>query len=358
MKLVLTGGFLGSGKTTAITEACKHLMSKGKRVAVITNDQGDQQVDSAFTKSLGINTREVSNGCFCCRYDELEAHINSLKAEHHPDVVFAESVGSCTDLVATIAKPLRQFNPEIKVTISIFADASLLSSILEGQSSFFDESVRYIYKKQLEEGDLIILNKIDLLSREQISLIDRTIRDEYPGKKVIHQSSLERKDVLKWLDEVDGIVLGGKRTSLTLDYDVYGDGEAKLAWLDERLVIHSPLGHAGFAARQIIRSIFNQLKEKEIIIGHLKFFAETDRWSNKISMTSSTTSADFRMSAEDVYEIILLINARVQTDPATLQNIVDQVIDNVGSSGSCTIITEKLSSFKPGYPQPTHRMGN
>jgi G3E family GTPase len=52
MKLFLIGGFLGSGKTTAIVNACQHLIKKDQRVAVITNDQGDQQVDMHLSKAL------------------------------------------------------------------------------------------------------------------------------------------------------------------------------------------------------------------------------------------------------------------------------------------------------------------
>lgn len=50
MKLHLVGGFLGSGKTTAIINAAKKLMKDGKRVGVITNDQGRYLVDTAFSK--------------------------------------------------------------------------------------------------------------------------------------------------------------------------------------------------------------------------------------------------------------------------------------------------------------------
>ena len=45
MKLIITGGFLGSGKTTAIQQACGLLLSEGRRVAVITNDQGEVFID-------------------------------------------------------------------------------------------------------------------------------------------------------------------------------------------------------------------------------------------------------------------------------------------------------------------------
>ena len=190
MKVVLVGGFLGSGKTTAIVHACQYLMAQGKRVAVITNDQGDQQVDSAFTRSLGINTREVSNGCFCCRYVELDRHLQSLLEEIKPDIVFAESVGSCTDLVATITKPFQISKPDMNVVISVFADADYLTSLIEGRASFLEESIRYIYKKQLEEADIIVLNKIDLLTKSQLATAHNVILRENPGKKIIHQNSL------------------------------------------------------------------------------------------------------------------------------------------------------------------------
>ena len=356
MKLVLTGGFLGSGKTTAIVHACQHLMAKGKSVAVITNDQGDQQVDSAYTKSLGINTREVSNGCFCCRFDELESHLRNLVEESIPEVVFAESVGSCTDLVATIAKPLRLFKPDINVVISVFADASLLTSLLEGRASFLEESVRYIYKKQLEEADIIILNKIDLLTESQRASAQSIIQNEYPGKTIIHQNSLKNEDVLAWIDLLDKFAFREDRDSLKVDYNVYGDGEARLAWLDKSIIIKSPLGNGGYIARHVIRSIFNSLKQQQFTIGHLKFFAQTDQWTNKISITTANTSADFKINEEDIKELRLLINARVQTDPATLEALIDGVIKSALMSEACTIITEKQSAFSPGFPIPTHRM--
>jgi G3E family GTPase len=355
MKMILTGGFLGSGKTTAIVQACQHLMAEGKRVAVITNDQGSQQVDSAFTKSLGINTREISNGCFCCRYDELDQHLNSLEVESHPEIVFAEPVGSCTDLIATIAKPLQQFNPGIAIIISVFADASMLASLIEGRSSFLEESVRYIYKKQMEESDLIILNKIDLVSTEQLDLINYTLRTEYPGKPIVHQNSLRIGDVVKWLSILDDFSPHRKRNSLTLDYDLYGNGEAQLAWLDQSIIIQSPLGNGSFIARQIIRSIFNQLQQQNFTIGHLKFFLETDQWSEKISFTTASTSADFMISHDNIQQLKLLINARVQTDPKTLEILINRVLDNVKASGECTLTTLQNSSFAPGFPRPTYR---
>ncbi|HZB15001.1 MAG TPA: GTP-binding protein [Chryseolinea sp.] len=355
MVLVLTGGFLGSGKTTAIVAAARLLMAQGKRIAVITNDQGDQQVDTAFVESLGITTREVSNGCFCCNYNQLDSHLQSLQENEQPDYIFAESVGTCTDLIATLAKPLQDFRPEIKVLITIFADAALLSSILEGRSTFQEDSVRYIYKKQLEEADLLVINKMDLVSDGQSKRIDEVIKTEYPGKKILYQSSLRDVDVSSWLKNIEEFNAIG-RDSLTIDYEVYGEGESKLAWLDKNITISTNNEDAVFVVQRTIGYIVDQIQSRHIIIGHLKFFIDTGDFSQKVSVTTTTTGRDVKLRPAAAKRVNLLINARVETDPATLEKLVDDVLLNVQSIHQCKIDHGKWSIFKPGFPRPTYRI--
>src|SRR5687767_3566513 len=152
MQVYLIGGFLGSGKTTAIQKACTTLQRKGVRVGVVTNDQGQQLVDSGYMAGFNIPVEEVTNGCFCCNYSDLEQRIQHLQAVHQPEIIFAESVGSCTDLVATVLHPLQQFHPDIRVAIAVFADACVLPALLKGSRILHDQ-VKYIYKKQLDEAD-------------------------------------------------------------------------------------------------------------------------------------------------------------------------------------------------------------
>ncbi len=356
MKLVLTGGFLGSGKTTAIVQAAQQLIRLNKNVAVITNDQGDQQVDSTFVKSLGIATREVPNGCFCCNYQQLDTHLQSLQKTNHPDIIFAESVGSCTDLIATIAKPLHIEKPEIEIVISIFADADLLSSLLEGRISFVEESVLYIYKKQLEEADLLILNKKDLLSPKQLEDLNNIIKSEYPGKIILHQNSLVEQDISRWLEAMDQFTGLAKRNSLKIDYDVYGEGESKLAWLDKSITINTFHREALAVASKIIGSIFNQIQAHRLTIGHLKFFVETDNYTEKISFTTTSTSADVKLKDHEVNSVNMLINARVETLPGTLEKLIDKILLSAEVAYNCTIVSGKWVAFKPGYPRPTHRI--
>ena len=104
-RFILLGGFLGAGKTTALLRLARTYAGQGLRVGVITNDQADDLVDTGTFRAAGYETEEVPRGCFCCRFDALLEAAGRLDA---PDVLLAEPVGSCTDIVATVIRPLEQ----------------------------------------------------------------------------------------------------------------------------------------------------------------------------------------------------------------------------------------------------------
>jgi Ni2+-binding GTPase involved in maturation of urease and hydrogenase len=342
MTIHLLSGFLGSGKTTAIEQACRLLQKKNIPVAVITNDQGAQLVDGGLFTQLGIPSREVINGCFCCNYGDLDTHIRSLVRSAQPAVVFAESVGSCTDLVATVLKPLLQQHPEWRPTVSVFADARLLTD----DPLAFDPAVRYIYWKQLEEAQVIVITKIDLL-KNKIPL-QQKMQTLYPGKTILYHNSFDEADINHWLSILDSIP-ATNLPSLEIDYDLYGAGEAKLAWLDQQLEIHSPTENAGAAAI----ALFQQLSTIPYPIGHLKCLIDK---KTKLSFTA-TGSTDRPFIPQPAPNASLLINARVLTEPAILSNFMAEGIKNIEDAYACTIHSIRESCFQPGYPRPAHRIG-
>ena len=102
---MLVGGFLGAGKTSLILAAARVLERQGLRAAAILNDQGDDLVDTRIAREHGLAADQVAGGCFCCRFSDLLEAAERLEA-YEPDVIFAEAVGSCTDLAATVLRPL------------------------------------------------------------------------------------------------------------------------------------------------------------------------------------------------------------------------------------------------------------
>ena len=351
MTIHLISGFLGSGKTTAIQQAVRLLMEEGVPAGVITNDQGSTLVDGGLFNHLSIPNREVINGCFCCNYHDLESGIGSLMETNHVKVVFAESVGSCTDIVATVLKPLLQRRPVATVTLSVFADGRLLQMMLEDQGSF-DETVRYIYKKQLEEAGVIVVTKVDLMTAEQLQEIKNRLQLIYPSKTLIFQNSFLQQDIHNWLTFLNTGVSANQLSSLEIDYDYYAAGEAKMAWLDESMEMFSADANAMQIAEAIINGIFQKVKDEQVPIGHLKFLVDD---TIKVSFTSCD-ELPIVLPAQQVSRVSLLINMRVETAPPRLVQIINDVMEETKHAAQCTIIVNNQSAFQPGYPTPAFRL--
>lgn len=359
MNFYLVNGFLGSGKTTAIVQACQQLIRQKIRTAVITNDQGSQQVDSVYIQSLSFSNGQVSKGCFCCRYDALQEIISSLSAVEKPQTFFAESVGSCTDLVATVAKPFAMHHKDARIVVSVFADAALIHSIMKGTSAFIHESVQYIYRKQLEEADIIVVNKTDLLQQEELNFVKDILATTYSSKKMICQNSFNKSDIESWIATLDNFETLAHRKSLKIDYDTYGQGEAMLAWFDQKLSLHTSAPVAAKTTIQLVSLIFKHICAAGYTIGHLKFLLIAGAWNKKISYT--TNGMEERIDEEKIpacNHAELLINARVQTGHSMLQQIIAQAIEEIMTSKGCRIVNHGFESFEPSFPEPLYRIAD
>jgi G3E family GTPase len=354
LKLHVLSGFLGSGKTTAIQLATMELVRKKVRTAVITNDQGMKLVDSAFFRKEGVPFRQVVNGCFCCNFSKLASSIHSLVENEHPEEIFAETVGSCTDLVATVIRPLLERHPGTALSFSVFADARLLYLVLSGNQDIFQENVRYIYLKQLEEATLIIVNKIDLVSQGLLGELKKMLSQKYPGKRLLFQNSLRKESIRVWLETIHGPESTRGLPPLEVDYDRYAAGEASLAWLDQEVEIVSAGETAGEEAIRFANTLYSRLRQGGHPIGHLKFIVDEEM---KISFASmSDPLVEESLFQKKAARIKLLINARVETDPETLESIVSGVISQTERSTGNKIFTLCKSVFQPGYPAPEFRI--
>ncbi|RYZ44792.1 MAG: hypothetical protein EOP49_26440 [Sphingobacteriales bacterium] len=360
-KLYLVNGFLGSGKTTAITAAADLLMQQGINVGVVTNDQGHQLVDTSYLVSKNIPADQVVNGCFCCNYHDLVAAITRLQQTCSANTVFAESVGSCTDLVATIIKPMNAAGGGRDIVITVVADAVMLTSMLNA-SMLFDKTIVYIFQKQLEEADIILVTRKDLFSSEKLARLLQQVQDRYPGKFCMAAGPDPMNDrsgysgIHEWL-ELLYMFPSAERNSLQVDYDLYAAGEAALAWFDLEIIVRSAANNADTLSYRLANKIFTELRHRKLQIGHLKCYLHHQSTPVKISFTNSTdTLCNVPASGDPCPSQKLLINARVETSPSMLSSIIWQALEEFQIENSCSIDFGPARSFKPGYPEPVHRI--
>ena len=355
MNLHIVGGFLGSGKTTAIIHAARALMDTGQVVGVITNDQGKYLVDTAFVRLSDLPAVEVTGGCFCCNYDDLDGRLNQLIESTHPDVIFAESVGSCADVVATVVKPLLELrggrDKAVRpASFSVFTDARLLRRRLLDLEMPFSDDVVYIFDKQLEEAGLIVVNKTDLLSEMVLEQLVGLLAARFPEKPYLLQSSLSAAGVQPWLERIQSGEIELPQAALSIDYERYGAGEAKLAWLDEEVHLDIPAGQ-GFALRSILQNLVQVFAARGAGIGHLKFFLQAGDQGAKISIPTLAEPGWEEHIPQLAGPVTLLVNARVEMPAAALRVLLADVL---GSSGLSHTIRGG-NAFHPSPPKPTHR---
>lgn len=360
----MIGGFLGAGKTTAVAKLAQYLAAQGKRVGLITNDQGRELVDTKMLRSLGFNTEEISGGCFCCRFNSLVDAAQNLTSGSEPEVFIAEPVGSCTDLVATVTYPLRRiYGDSFRIApLSVLVDpirARRVLGLAEGGS--FSEKVLYIYKKQLEEADILVINKRDLLSAEEVDELATTLRTTFPHAKVITASA--RHDI--GLDEWFTALLAGTqatRRTMTVDYDIYADGEALLGWLNATVDLKAADGvEADAILSSLAKSVHLRLQSQNAEVAHFKMtLSSQDALSGEVAIINLVRN-DYvpelcQQLDDEVNRAQIIVNLRAEAPPEDLANVLEaSLMETAIAFPGVSLTLEHKEFFRPGRPTPTHR---
>ncbi len=358
----MIGGFLGAGKTTSVAALAQRLSDEGQTVGLITNDQGRELVDTAMLRAKGFATKEIPGGCFCCRFNSLVDAADKLTEQTRPDVFIAEPVGSCTDLVATVAYPLRRiYGDDFSIApLSVLVDpirAARIFGLSDGGN--FSEKVIYIYRKQLEEADHIVINKIDLLKPEALVALRDKLSKEFPNAEVLQVSTQNNEGLDEWFARItDAEQIA--RTVMEVDYKIYAEGEALLGWLNATVQLSAPEAfEAKPVLQQLASDIQKQLQEQTVEIAHLKMTLSPDSTIGGQIAIINLVRNDFvpELSADlnaPIGSGQLIINLRAEGDPELLREVVTNAVDNMPASIFAKL--DHLEHFRPGKPEPTHRV--
>ncbi len=358
-RYVMIGGFLGAGKTTAVAAVAQHFAAQGLRVGLITNDQGSELVDTTMLRSRGFATEEITGGCFCCRFSTLTDAAQKLTDTTRPDVFIAEPVGSCTDLVATVTYPLRRIYGDAFTIapLSVLVDPVRAERFLGlASGGKFSDKVTYIYRKQLEEADIIVITKTDVLDAARALAVAARLAEEFPHAEILALSVRTDDGLAPWIDR---LATGeqSQRATMEVDYELYAEGEALLGWLNATVQLAAPSGFDSDATLKMIASgIQTRLAGAEI--AHLKMTLSPDSGLGDIAAINLVRS-DFvpELSLtldEPVQSGQLIINCRAEAAPEAIRDAVQATIAALNTT-AMTAKLEHLEFFRPGKPQPTHR---
>lgn len=344
--LVVVGGFLASGKTTLILAAARELERRGLKCAVLFNDQGRALVDSAYAAASGLSAGQVVGGCFCCRLSDLVAQIHELRA-FAPDVVFAEPVGSCTDLAATVLRPLSTLEwkdgmPFRVAPLTVLADPIRVRALLEESAN---PALRFLFEKQIQEADLVCFTKSDLYA-------------DVPQLEAPHIRQLSARSgqgVAAWLDEVlsGGIAAAGRQ--LEIDYARYAQAEAALAWLNLRAEfrLREPQSPA-----MVLGPLFDEIHAALAASGapvvHMKAMVTAPTGCVKVAVAApgEEPAVEGALNASPADRLQILLNLRCVGEPEMVRGIVERPLRRFGAQ-----LTElEIDCFSPAAPVPELRI--
>ena len=356
-RLILVGGFLGAGKTTLLWEAAQRLASRGLRVGLVTNDQAPELVDTAFLARGGLTVAEVNGSCFCCNFQGLLDAISQVRSAADADVIIAEPVGSCTDLSATIVQPLKEhLRRELVISpLSVMADPLRLTNILGGGTADLHPSAAYIFRKQLEEADIAVISKGDLLNPAERAALEASVVSAYPKAGVRCVSAKTGAGLDGWLDEVMTRSDAGQRI-VEVDYDIYAEGEAVLGWLNATMTLEGGSTPWVPFVRSFLGGLSQDLERAGAAVGHIKIMLETRTGFVICNLTGKGETLSLRGEVVDSREARLTLNARVQMSPEALERIVQARLALV-RSGQMAVSMLAWRCLSPGRPTPTHRYG-
>ncbi len=363
-RYIMIGGFLGAGKTTAMVRLATHLGATGARVGLITNDQSSGLADTRIAEHAGFPVHEITGGCFCCRFDSLVEAARHLARETAPEVFIAEPVGSCVDLKATVSYPLRRLYGEsfTVAPYSVMVDPVRAARVLGLEPGRpFSPKVRYVYEKQLEEADIIVVNKIDLVLAARLTALNAALEARYPHARLFAVSARDGDGLGAWFDAVLGAPDAGA-SDLPIEYDVYAEGEALLGWFNATVQVSGEPFDGDAWLLAVVEDIRTTLRGRAVEIAHLKATLTPEASSGslaavQVTRTDETPTASWHLDGP-ITSGELILNLRAEGDPELLRAAgLDAVASRARLARlAATVVHEE--HFRPGRPVPRHRMSS
>ena len=336
IRFMVVSGFLGAGKTTTMIALAEHMNKTFGETAIIANDLGANLVDTNLTQTSGCTVAEIASGCICYQMDNTVDQIRRLRDEDGAVFVMSDIPGCGVGALDHVYHRLATDNAD-EFTLSPFTvvvDPERLRMIMPERADInLPEELVYLLKLQLEEADLVVLNKADLLAPEDVERYVDFLHAACPDIPVMVISALERTGIEDLAEFIATHETALKNFSVRNNQE-FADAEAKLTWYNRRLYLKTNDGgkiDCNAVVDDLIESIRMGLIEKKRNVPHLKTFATSGNGDfNKASLIGVDYDVEYAQQFLRPHKNLrMIVNARAVCESRPLARLMDDALDEV-----------------------------
>ncbi|HAA37836.1 MAG TPA: cobalamin biosynthesis protein P47K [Firmicutes bacterium] len=186
MKIVILGGFLGSGKTSVVIQLAKYVVGdnpeQATKVVIIENEIGAVSIDDKVLRAGGYEVQNMFSGCVCCTMSgELVLGLHNIIRDLNPELIIMEATGVAYphNIRETILRSL----PDLDCRVTCVTDAQRWKRLLK--------PMEMLLKDQLDSAEVILINKVDLVDAETLAEVEASIKTFNDQAQFFRISALE-----------------------------------------------------------------------------------------------------------------------------------------------------------------------
>ena len=354
-KYMIVSGFLGSGKTTSMIAMARVINRKYGQAGIIANDLGAKNlVDADLTRTADVDIAEITGDCICYVTEDLVDRINRL-AHNGADLVMSDIPGCGIGGLDHVYLPLKEgYADQFELLpFTCLVDPERLRMVLPEKADIhLPEEMRFLLNAQLAEADLIVLNKTDMLTPEEIAFDVDFIQKAYPGIPVMTMSARTGEGVEAVVDYVMEHRSPAQHREIGYGSDEFNAAEAQMCWYNRRFFARQRDEH-DIDFNQVVDDYMEAIREGLIEarrnVPHLKLFAagEGDDFV-KVSMVGVDYDLEYERKLQKNYAAMsIVVNARAVCESEIMGEVMEDAIDVIKAKHNlkCNIIFTECFGF-------------
>ncbi|WNY27766.1 GTP-binding protein [Methanolapillus ohkumae] len=372
MKIIVIGGFLGSGKTTTVIQLGTYYSSLQKSVGIIVNEVGEIGIDGDVISRFGLETKEITAGCICCSLKmTLRATLLTMIENFNPDIVIIESTGvAYPGLIRDEIDLMNLKSGYIMAPLLTLFDGSRFKQIMK--------EIKNFASGQLKDAEVIAVSKCDLVDPVMLPVIESGIQQMNPNARIIRISSKNPDSMANLIDILDearqqpdavqkekallgqngnlfmaGGSIGnnnfggignnnfggignsagntGRKSAQSIADSGVGSFSAEFVFKNQRYVQNMSDSDCENIAKDIMSQIQkNVLSKSPNFLGHIKLFLENNGKTFKTNLTTSEEDPQFEIidsDSKDPVSKLKILSAATGIESEELKKIVTDAIE-------------------------------